>query len=122
MRSPDPGPVLLVDGECALCRSVAALGQRLGVKCEVRTLQSVDLAAWEVDAARTQNELALRSDDGATRYGHEAVAGALLSGPWYLRLLGRVLVARAVSPLARWSYHSVARRRRRDATTVVTTH
>ena len=116
-----PRTFLLIDGECRLCTTVAALGQRLGVGCGVETLQSVDLAAWGIDASRMQNEVALRSDDGVTRYGHEAVSGALMTGPWFLRLVGGALLWRQVAPLARRGYRWVARRRRRGATEVATT-
>ena len=114
--------VLLVDGECRLCTTLAAIGQRLGVECVVRTLQSVDVAAWDIDAARAQNELALRRSDGSTLFGHEAVAGALMTGPWLARLCGRALGWKCVAPLARGTYQWVARRRYRDASGITTIH
>lgn len=113
VTAPDPRAVLLIDGECGLCTSVAKLGQRLGVHCSVVALQSVDLADMGVDAMRTTTEVALRLPDGTTLYGHEAVAGALQRGGRVLRLVGGAMGWGPVIPVTRWTYRAVSRRRRR---------
>lgn len=105
-------PVLLFDADCAFCtRSAAAMG-RFGLTARVEPMQRHDLASLGVDADRAAREIPY-VDGHRVRYGAEAIAAALTTGPRPWRLLGRALRAPVVRRLADWVYRLVAAHRHR---------
>lgn len=104
-------PTLLYDADCGFCTKAAALAPRLHLHMDAQALQSVDLASLGVSAARAVEEMPLVRADGSVVYGHEAIAGALGTGPAPLRILGRLLGLPALAPAARRVYRWVARHR-----------
>lgn len=100
--------VLLYDADCAFCTRSALLGRRLGLAAQIVPMQDVDLARFDITTAQAQQALPFVADDGSVTFGHRAITGALRTGPWAWRLLGRVLVVPGVSTLAALIYRWVA--------------
>ncbi|HWC22162.1 MAG TPA: DCC1-like thiol-disulfide oxidoreductase family protein [Flexivirga sp.] len=104
-------PTLLYDADCGFCTRAAAKAPGLRLEVEVTALQSVDLAALGVSAERAVTEMPFLRADGSIVYGHRAIAAALGTGPAPLRVLGRIITAPGVEPVADLVYGWVARHR-----------
>ena len=114
----DAEAVLVYDGDCGFCtasatwiaarwtgarRPVAVAGQRLeadGLERLGLTTDDVSRAAWWVQ-------------DGRAWGGHRAVGRALMAAGGGWGLVGRILIAPTVAPLAALGYRMVARYRYR---------
>jgi predicted DCC family thiol-disulfide oxidoreductase YuxK len=105
--------LLLYDADCGFCTRVAALAPKMHLATDVRPQQSVDLAAVGVSPERAPLEVPFVAADGSVVYGHEAIAGALRTGPLPARWLGALMIWQPVSHLAREIYRLVARYRHR---------
>lgn len=104
---------VLYDAECGFCsRSVQTL-VRLGASAAFTPLQAADLGSLGVDDERATRELPALLADGTVVYGAAAFAAALLTGPWWMRLLGRLIGARPALPVAQVVYRWVAANRQR---------
>ncbi|MFY9783908.1 MAG: DCC1-like thiol-disulfide oxidoreductase family protein [Acidimicrobiales bacterium] len=104
--------VLLYDGDCALCTSIAERGKRLKLDVEFEPLQSVDLAALGVDPRRAEREVPFRNRNGAVVYGHRAIAAALSTGSPSWRVIGRALTFGPMNVVSEWCYRAASRHRR----------
>ena len=104
---------MLNDGNCGFCMRTATLVPRLGVDIDISTVQSVDLAALDIDEERALVEMPYVHPDGRVDYGHRAFASILRTGPLPWRLVGRLMTTRLVDPVARRAYHWVAANRSR---------
>ncbi|MEP6816314.1 MAG: DCC1-like thiol-disulfide oxidoreductase family protein [Marmoricola sp.] len=104
--------VLLYDGDCGFCTRAAGWAQK--IRCEVEAIpwQSwAPLASYGITPKAAAAELHL-VDGGRILIGHEAIAGALLRSRYVAaRLVGRVIGARVLRPLARRGYAVVAANR-----------
>jgi predicted DCC family thiol-disulfide oxidoreductase YuxK len=110
---PAPGrEVLLVDGDCRVCRSAAAvLAPGLPATCEIRSFRSPGaLQGLPVDAQRCERAIQLVEADGRVSEGLEAISRAL-RGRWYGPLL-RLYYLPGLRQLLDAGYGWVARRRR----------
>lgn len=101
---------LLYDADCGFCTRTA---RWLGRWVTVAPLQSSDLIALGVDAARAQREIPAVLASGEVRYGAAAFAAALVAGPWWMRPVGHLLGAPGVRWLAQRGYLVVAAHRHR---------
>lgn len=79
-------PVLLFDADCGFCSRSAAAMRRLDLRARIEPMQAVDLAALGVDAERARSEIPYVDANGV-RYGADAIAAALGTGPFPSRLL-----------------------------------
>ncbi len=105
---------LIYDGDCGFCTATALwVERRLSDSYQVVPFQKANL-----DALGLTNADVIRSawwiDPDGTRFDeHRCIAKALsaMAGLWLL--LGRVLTAKPISPLASWTYRLIARNRHR---------
>ncbi|MEO6703691.1 MAG: DCC1-like thiol-disulfide oxidoreductase family protein [Jatrophihabitantaceae bacterium] len=104
---------LLYDADCGFCTRAARLGARVLRGVQIRSLQSVELAALDVDPVRAAAEIPFRSTNGEISYGSDAIAAALIAAGRPQAWLGRLLLAYPLRPLARAGYRLVARNRHR---------
>lgn len=104
---------LLYDADCGFCTRAARLGAHVLRDVAVRPLQEADLAAAGVDPGRAQGEIPYVGPDGRVSYGSDAIGRALLDGGPRTALLGRVLLAPFLRPIAARLYRFVARHRHR---------
>jgi predicted DCC family thiol-disulfide oxidoreductase YuxK len=77
--------LLIFDGDCGFCsRCARFVARRMPTTAEVKPWQRVDLAAYGVDAERTQRELVWVGTDGRVAGGAQAIARLLLDcgGVW----------------------------------------
>ncbi len=102
---------LLYDADCGFCTRSASWLSWVGVP-GVRSLQSVDLPALGVDAARAAREIPAVLASGQVVYGARAIGEALRFGPVWLRGAGW-LVRGPLAWLAALVYRVVARYRHR---------
>ncbi len=103
--------LLLYDADCGFCTRSAALVPRLRVDVDIASMQSVDLAAYGVDALRAAREMPYVNERGEVTYGHVAWAEVLRTGPWPCRLAGRAMTSRVVNPVAARVYRWVSTHR-----------
>ncbi|MDT0203025.1 DCC1-like thiol-disulfide oxidoreductase family protein [Nocardioides sp. AE5] len=104
---------LLYDRDCGFCQQSLRLLLRLGARCEHQTIQSADLSAWGISTTEAL-EAAWYVEEQRLFRGHEAVAKGLRSSRWLpVRLVGRVIGARALRPVMARAYAWVARNRHR---------
>lgn len=104
-------PLLLFDADCGFCTKVAGRVPSLRLAVEVAPLQSVDLAGLGICAERALTEMPYVDADGNVRYGHEAIAAALRTGPLPMRAIGRAIALPGVGLVARPVYQWIARHR-----------
>lgn len=105
---------LLFDGHCGFCSAAArAARRRLPAAVEVVPWQAADLDALGTTAAEAERALQWVGADGTRAAGHLAVAAALRAARGGWRVLGAVLAAPLVSPVAAAVYRLVAANRGR---------
>ena len=106
-------PVLVFDGDCAMCSSLARRARRWLRLEWVEPWQRLDLAAIGLDEERCQAALQWVGADGSIAAAERAVISALrhAGGAW--RLPAAMLAAPGVRSLAAASYRWVARNRHR---------
>lgn len=104
---------LLYDADCAFCTRSAGWALRLGCAVVPVAWQDADLTAVGLTADQASAQVHLV--DGDQRWaGHVAVGQTLLRARrWPVRLTGRLLLARALAPLAARGYRWVADHRHR---------
>ena len=71
-------------------------------------MQDVDLAAHGITETQARRALPFVTDDGVVHYGHRAVAGALLPGNRWWRLVGHGLRLPGIDQVAGLVYRWVA--------------
>jgi predicted DCC family thiol-disulfide oxidoreductase YuxK len=112
-----PGPVLVYDGDCGFCTSVAARISR-------HWRGPAEAAAWQDLGAGGLGELGLTPEhaqqaawwvepDGRRFRGHPAVAEALLAATGWRRVVGAGLVVPPLSWAGALGYRLVVRYRHR---------
>lgn len=106
-------PVLLFDADCAVCTRSARVGMELGLRAAIVPLQSVDLAALGVDAARAVREIPFVDARARVSYGADAIAAALATGGIAGRVASRVMRTPRVRAVAARVYQVIARHRHR---------
>ena len=102
---------LLYDADCGFCTRSARLAERVLRDVAVVPLQSVDLAALDVDAGRAGMEIPFRGRDGSVTYGADGIASALIHSGGVWAWLGRFMAAQPVRQVAGRLYRLVARHR-----------
>lgn len=105
--------MLLYDADCGFCTRAAAWAPRLRLTVTVRALQSVDPTSLGIDPERAAREIPLVESGGRVRYGADAIAAALTTGPPAWRTIGTAMTHRPIDRLAAWVYRLVARSRYR---------
>lgn len=105
--------LLIYDGDCGFCQWSIRWGLRLGITCDTRPGHLVDLAAYGLTASDVESA-AWYVDGSPPLRGHLAIAGALRTSRHLpVRLLGRLVGARVLRPVAAPAYAWVARNRHR---------
>lgn len=115
-RTPDAGseavrPLVLFDADCGFCTVAAGWIPRCGARVDVASLQSQDLSALGVDAARAQIEIPVLLPGGEVAWGHHGFAQILMHCPQPLRLAGGVLASRLLERPAALCYRWLASHR-----------
>jgi predicted DCC family thiol-disulfide oxidoreductase YuxK len=112
--SPAPRPLLVYDGDCALCRRWVERWRRVtGEAVEFAPYQQVAGRYPEVPAERFHAAVQLRAPDGRWYQAAEAVFRSIAhrrAGRWLLALYQ---VVPGFAPLCEWGYRRVARNRGR---------
>ncbi|HWE68847.1 MAG TPA: DUF393 domain-containing protein [Acidimicrobiales bacterium] len=110
-------PVLIYDGDCGFCTSVAAaISRRWRVPAEVAAWQHLGedgLAALGLTPEDAQQAAWWVDTEGRRFRGHEAVAKALTAAGGWRRTVGAVLLVPPVSWAAALGYRLVVRYRYR---------
>lgn len=106
-------PVLLYDGDCALCTWCAHQLEKIGPDAEIVAWQLTNLAELGVTELQATEAVQWVGSDGTARSGHEAIAATLNNAgrPW--KLAGRTLLLPGISWLAAKAYRLVADNRYR---------
>lgn len=104
---------LIFDGDCGFCTTSAGWARRLVPTVDTVAWQLSDLDALGVSAAAAAAEVQYVDDDGRVSGGAEAIAQLLVSRGGAVGLAGRVMSARGVRAVARWTYAKVAANRYR---------
>lgn len=102
---------LLYDADCGFCTRSARLAKRVLRDVAVVALQSVDLAALDVDAGRASAEIPFRDHDGRVTYGADGIASALIHSGGGLAWMGRLMAAQPARQVVGRLYRFVARHR-----------
>jgi predicted DCC family thiol-disulfide oxidoreductase YuxK len=106
-------PVLLYDGECALCRrSIRWLQKHLPVQPDLQPWQGADLAALGVAEAEASHSVQWVEPSGRVSGGATAVARLLVSNGGRWAVLGRLMLVPPASWVAAAIYWLVAKYRR----------
>ena len=104
--------MLIFDGDCAACSSVARFAERrIGVVAV--PWQRVDLARHGLTAAQCATAVQWVAADGSVASGAAACAAAMRAGGAVWGVVGRVIALPGVSWLAERAYGVVARNRHR---------
>lgn len=107
-------PVLVYDGDCALCSSsVRALERWIGRRPEIVAWQHTDLADLGLTEQQCEEAVQWVDVDSSVVSAHLAVARTLVYGGKGWRLLGHLLGLPLVRAIAGVVYRSVARNRHR---------
>jgi len=110
-------PVLLFDGDCAFCSSLARLvGTRLRPahdRYAISPYQRWDLASVGLTEQDCAQALQWVSTSGRVLAAQDAVAQLLLASRWWVRPLGAALLLPGVHALAGVAYRWVSRNRHR---------
>lgn len=118
MTAPDPPrPLLIFDGDCGFCTTVATRAERLLATGEkdptVIASQFVDLPELGIDPDRASTEVLWVGRDSHVSGGVDAIADWLTWHTSIYRPLGLILRLPLVHPLAALAYRWVARNRHR---------
>jgi len=107
-------PVLLYDGDCAFCSSsVRVLRRAVKRLPAVVPYQFSDLSSLGVTVEQCAEAVQWVGVDGGRASGHLAVAQVLVDAGRAWPIVGRLLRAPVVSPIAGWVYRWVSRNRHR---------
>jgi predicted DCC family thiol-disulfide oxidoreductase YuxK len=113
-------PVLLFDGDCGLCSSLARFAtarlRPAGHGAEsyaVLPYQDYDLASVGLAEAQCTEALQWVDERGHSRSAQDAVARLLLASRWWARPAGALLLAPGVHAVAGAAYRWVSRNRHR---------
>lgn len=105
--------VLVFDGDCGFCRcSARFLEQRVRPRAAVVAYQQADLDGLSLTTQQCSEAVQWVSGD-VHRSGARAIAAVLCEGSRGWRLLGSLIDAAPVRPLAGYVYRLVARNRSR---------
>jgi predicted DCC family thiol-disulfide oxidoreductase YuxK len=107
-------PVLLFDGDCSFCSSsVRVLRRAVKRLPAVEPFQFSDLESLGVTAEQCAEAVQFVGVDGRVVSGHLAVAQVLSGAGRGWPVLGWLMRAPVISPIAGWVYRWVARNRHR---------
>lgn len=112
-NEPSALPVLVFDGDCAMCSSLARRTRRWLHVERVEPWQRLDLASIGLDEQRCQAALQWVGADGSIDAAERAVISALRYAGGVWRLPAVVLAAPGIRLLAAAAYRWVARNRHR---------
>lgn len=106
-------PLLIFDGDCGFCTTLARSGQRwLGLD-HVEPWQFLDLDLLPVTEAQCQAAVQWVAADGTVATAHEAVIAALRHADGVWGVLGRFVALRGLRQVADVAYRAMARNRHR---------
>lgn len=106
-------PILLYDGNCALCRrAVDWIRRTLPVQPDLQPFQDADLASLGVAEAEASHSIQWIEPSGRISAGHVAAARLLIHNGGRWAVLGRVMLVPPVSFVAAAVYRLVAWGRR----------
>ena len=108
---PSQSVTVLYDADCGFCRRSITTLERLGATATFTPLHAGDLSRLGVDGHRATREMPAVLAGGGIVYGAPAFAAALRTGPWWMRLLGRLIEAGPVAALAQAVYRWVSAHR-----------
>ncbi len=115
-QTPDPSaprPVLVFDGDCGICTTLARTGQRwLGLE-RVEPWQFLELETLQLTQEQCEAAVQWVGVDGSVRSAQYAVISALRHAGGIWGVLGRLLALPGVHQLAGVTYRWVARNRHR---------
>ena len=113
MTDPARRPILLYDGDCALCRrTVDWIRRTLPVQPDLRPFQNADLAALGVSRAEASRSIQWIEPSGRVSAAHVAAARLLVYNGGRWALLGRLMFVPPVAWIAAAAYRFVAWGRR----------
>lgn len=113
MAEHDSRPVLLYDGNCAIClRCVNWIRRTLPVQPEIQPFQDADLAALGVTWAEASHSVQWIEPSGRISAGHVAAARLLIANGGAWSALGHLMLTPPVSWVAAAVYRLVAWGRR----------
>jgi predicted DCC family thiol-disulfide oxidoreductase YuxK len=105
-------PVLVFDGDCALCTTLASFVQRrMGPRYRIAPWQRLDLGSLGLTAEECATALQYVDAEGQVFAAQDAVARLLLASAVWWRPLGAVLLVPGVRWVAGVVYRWVARNR-----------
>lgn len=108
------GPVLVYDGDCAMCTASVRWWQRRARRLPtVVAWQMADLERLGLDAQRCQMAVQWVGADREIREGADAVAALMVHAGGGLGMLGRIMGLPGIVHVARVVYRVVARNRHR---------
>lgn len=106
--------MLIFDGGCGFCRRTLRWGYAVGGRFEAVPSTEVDPVPLGLSRAALDEAAWWVAEDGSLHRGHHAVARVLESSRWLpVRLLGRLVGSRALSPVGERAYAWVAENRSR---------
>jgi predicted DCC family thiol-disulfide oxidoreductase YuxK len=112
--TPAPRPVVIFDGDCAICTTLAGvIERRLRPPAAVAPWQRLDLAAYGLTDVQCTEALQYVDADGRVYAGELAVARLLRASRWWARPAGVVIELPGVRSVAGVVYRWVARNRSR---------
>jgi predicted DCC family thiol-disulfide oxidoreductase YuxK len=106
---------IIYDGDCGFCQACIAWVQRQDSHHAMVAVRSAALTAEDVVGLPVHRTVVVRTNDGSTLFGSQAVAAALGSLPGNWGSVGRVATRLlAVAPfraVGDWAYNAVANHR-----------
>lgn len=115
--APTPLPILVFDGDCAICSTLARFVERRIRRQDVDFLvapwQEVDLAELGLTEEQCIEALQWVAPDSRISSAQDAVARTLLTGHLWWRPFGAVIAAPGINRLAGVIYRWVAQNRHR---------
>jgi predicted DCC family thiol-disulfide oxidoreductase YuxK len=106
-------PVLVYDGDCALCTRCVRVLERIGPDADIVAWQFSDLAELGITEEQAAAAVQWVEIDGTVRSGHEAIAAALSTAGRIWRTVGRTILLPGISWIAATVYRLVADNRYR---------
>jgi predicted DCC family thiol-disulfide oxidoreductase YuxK len=111
---PAPRPVVVFDGDCGICTTLAGvIERRLRPPVAVQPWQRLDLAAYGLTDLECIEALQYVDADGRVYAAELAVARLLRASRWWARPAGLVIALPGVRSIAGLAYRWVARNRSR---------
>jgi len=108
-------PLLIYDGDCALCVRFVRVLERIGPDAEVAGWQVTDLAELGITEDQATRAVQWFEIEGEARSGHEAIAAMLNTAGLIWKIIGRLTLLPGVSGMTATVYRLVADNRYRSS-------